>query len=65
MVAERLHKVLANSGVASRRACEQLIAAGQVTVDGKIVTEMGYKVDPPRTRSCSAASASSRRGRSR
>jgi 23S rRNA pseudouridine2605 synthase len=42
MVAERLHKVLANSGVASRRACEQLIAAGQVTVDGNVVTEMGF-----------------------
>ncbi|HXX93291.1 MAG TPA: S4 domain-containing protein, partial [Planctomycetota bacterium] len=29
MVLERLHKVLAGAGVASRRACEQLIAAGQ------------------------------------
>jgi 23S rRNA pseudouridine2605 synthase len=46
MVLERLHKVLANSGVASRRACEQLIAAGEVTVNGKVVTEMGFKVDP-------------------
>ena len=36
MVVERLHKVLANSGVASRRACEQLIAAGQVTVDVEV-----------------------------
>ena len=50
MVAERLHKVLANSGVASRRACEQLIAAGQVTVDGEIVTEMGFKVDPAKNK---------------
>src|SRR5947207_2303074 len=50
MVAERLHKVLANSGVASRRACEQLIAAGQVTVDGKVVTEMGFKVDPAKNK---------------
>lgn len=50
MVAERLHKVLANSGVASRRACEQLIAAGQVTVDGVVVTEMGTKVDPAKNK---------------
>jgi pseudouridine synthase len=46
MSQERLHKVLAAAGVASRRACEQLIAGGQVTVDGKIVTQMGFKVDP-------------------
>jgi 23S rRNA pseudouridine2605 synthase len=46
MVTERLHKILANSGIASRRACEQLIAAGQVTVDGQVVTEMGLKLDP-------------------
>jgi 23S rRNA pseudouridine2605 synthase len=50
VVAERLHKVLANSGVASRRACEQLIAAGQVTVDGKVITEMGFKVDPAKNK---------------
>ena len=50
MAVERLHKVLANSGVASRRACEQLIAAGQVTVDGKVVTEMGFKVDPAKNK---------------
>jgi pseudouridine synthase len=47
---ERLHKVLARSGVASRRQCEQLIAGGQVTVDGKVVTEMGFKVDPARAK---------------
>jgi 23S rRNA pseudouridine2605 synthase len=46
MALERLHKVLAGSGVASRRACEQLIAAGQVTVNGKVITEMGFKADP-------------------
>ncbi|HLY09484.1 MAG TPA: pseudouridine synthase [Planctomycetota bacterium] len=50
MVAERLHKVLANSGIASRRSCEQLIAAGQVTVDGEVVTEMGFKVDPAKNK---------------
>jgi pseudouridine synthase len=47
---ERLHKVLARSGVASRRQCEELIAGGQVTVDGKVVTEMGFKVDPARAK---------------
>lgn len=42
---ERLHKVLANAGVASRRKCEELIAAGRVSVNGRVVTEMGAKVD--------------------
>jgi pseudouridine synthase len=43
---ERLHKVLANAGVASRRRCEELILGGQVTVDGRVVKELGTKVDP-------------------
>jgi 23S rRNA pseudouridine2605 synthase len=38
--------VLARAGVASRRAAEELIAAGRVTVDGKVVREMGRRVDP-------------------
>ncbi|WP_232667365.1 pseudouridine synthase [Pseudonocardia sp. TRM90224] len=42
----RLQKVLAQAGVASRRAAEELIAAGRVSVDGKIVKEMGRRVDP-------------------
>jgi 23S rRNA pseudouridine2605 synthase len=42
----RLQKVLAQAGVASRRAAEELIAAGRVSVDGKVVTEMGRRVDP-------------------
>lgn len=42
----RLQKVLAEAGVGSRRACEDLIAAGRVTVDGELVTEMGRRVDP-------------------
>jgi 23S rRNA pseudouridine2605 synthase len=42
----RLQKVLAEAGVASRRACEQLIAAGRVEVDGDIVTRLGARVDP-------------------
>jgi 23S rRNA pseudouridine2605 synthase len=45
MAVERLQKVLARAGVASRRAAEQLIADGKVRVNGRIVTEMGVKVD--------------------
>lgn len=47
---ERLQKVLASSGVASRREAEKLIVAGRVKVNGKVVTELGTKVDPCRTR---------------
>lgn len=43
---ERLQKVLAHAGVASRRACESLIASGRVSVDGMTVTETGLRVDP-------------------
>jgi 23S rRNA pseudouridine2605 synthase len=46
MAEERLQKVLAAAGVASRRASEELIAAGRVRVNGKVVTEPGTKVDP-------------------
>jgi len=42
----RLQKVLADRGVASRRAAEELIAAGRVRVDGEIVTTLGTKVAP-------------------
>jgi 23S rRNA pseudouridine2605 synthase len=42
----RLQKVLAQAGVASRRAAEELIAAGRVSVDGKVVREMGRRIDP-------------------
>lgn len=45
MPAERLQKVLAEAGVASRRASEALIAAGRVTVDGRVAT-IGEKADP-------------------
>jgi 23S rRNA pseudouridine2605 synthase len=42
----RLQKVLAAAGVGSRRACEVLIAAGRVSVDGAVVREQGMRVDP-------------------
>jgi len=48
MAPERLQKVLAASGVASRRASETLIAAGRVTVDGRVAT-LGAQVDPDRS----------------
>ena len=40
----RLNKYIANAGICSRREADTLIAAGNVTVNGKVVTEMGYKV---------------------
>jgi 23S rRNA pseudouridine2605 synthase len=46
---ERLQKVLAASGVASRRACEELMSAGRVEVDGEVVTRLGTRVDPERS----------------
>ncbi|WP_447645815.1 pseudouridine synthase [Nocardioides zeae] len=42
----RLQKLLAQSGVASRRKCEELMLDGLVTVDGEVVTRLGTKVDP-------------------
>src|SRR5215472_10935500 len=45
---ERLQKIMAASGVASRRAAEEIIAAGRVTLNGKVVTEQGTKADPER-----------------
>jgi 23S rRNA pseudouridine2605 synthase len=47
---ERLQKVLARAGVASRRASEVLITAGRVRVNGRVVTELGTKVDPHKDR---------------
>ena len=42
----RLQKYLAECGIASRRKSEKLISEGSVSVDGKVITEMGYKLDP-------------------
>lgn len=42
----RLQKYLADRGVASRRKCEEYIASGLIKVNGKVVKEMGVKVDP-------------------
>jgi 23S rRNA pseudouridine2605 synthase len=43
---ERLQKIIARAGIASRRHAEQLILSGQVKVNGKTVTELGSKADP-------------------
>jgi len=45
-VEERLQKVMAKAGVGSRRKCEELIAAGKVTVNGKLVDKLGARADP-------------------
>lgn len=46
MEEERLQKFLANSGIASRRKCEEYILKGKVSVNGKIVNELGTKINP-------------------
>ena len=45
---ERLQKILAAAGIASRRACEQIILDGRVQVNGKTVIELGTSADPRR-----------------
>lgn len=45
---ERLQKLIAAAGIASRRGAEELIAAGDVTVNGEVVRELGTKADPER-----------------
>ena len=46
MPAERLQKIIAAAGLASRRKAEELITGGLVTVNGQVVTELGSKADP-------------------
>jgi 23S rRNA pseudouridine2605 synthase len=48
MSSERLQKILAAAGVASRRKSEELIAAGRVSVNGQVVSQLGAKADPAR-----------------
>jgi len=43
---ERLQKILAHAGVASRRHAEEMIQAGRVSINGHVVTELGSKADP-------------------
>jgi len=42
---DRLQKIIARAGIASRRHAEQLILSGQVRVNGKVVRELGSKAD--------------------
>lgn len=48
MVQDRLQKILARAGVASRRHAEELIRGGRVRVNGHVITELGTKADPKR-----------------
>ena len=48
--AERLQKLIARAGIASRRGAEEIVAQGRVMVNGKVVTESGSKADPARDR---------------
>jgi pseudouridine synthase len=47
---ERLQKILARAGIASRRRAEELIRAGRVKINGKVVNRLGLKADPARNR---------------
>ncbi len=47
---ERLQKILARAGIASRRKCEELIKSGRIAINGTPVTQMGYKIDPATVR---------------
>src|SRR5690606_4551340 len=42
----RLNRYIANAGICSRREADELIAAGEIKVNGEVVTELGYKVQP-------------------
>src|SRR6201998_1431373 len=47
---ERLQKIIARAGIASRRHAEDLIRSGQVRVNGAVVSELGAKADPEKDR---------------
>jgi 23S rRNA pseudouridine2605 synthase len=47
-VEQRLQKLIATAGIASRRHAEELISAGRVTVNGEVIRELGTKADPDR-----------------
>lgn len=49
---QRLQKIMAERGVASRRGAEEIIATGRVTLNGKVVTEQGTKADPEQDEIC-------------
>ena len=49
---ERLQKIIARAGIASRRKAEELISAGRVTVNGAVVQELGTRADPATDRVC-------------
>ena len=46
MALERLQKIIARAGIASRRKAEELILSGRVTVNGTVASELGTKADP-------------------
>lgn len=48
----RLHKYLASCGVGSRRACEVFMEQGRVTVDGAIIREPGFQIEPGQAQVC-------------
>src|SRR3989475_13297523 len=52
MASERLQKIMAACGIASRRKAEEIIASGRVTLNGKVVVEQGTKADPERDVIC-------------
>jgi 23S rRNA pseudouridine2605 synthase len=63
MASERLQKIMAACGVASRRKAEEIIAAGRVTVNGKVVVELGTKADVEKDVICVDGKALKRRER--
>ncbi|MGD9125402.1 MAG: S4 domain-containing protein, partial [Desulfarculaceae bacterium] len=50
MAVDRLQKILARAGVASRRTAEGMIRAGRVAIDGQVITALGSKADPSKQR---------------